>query len=485
MHGSKNLRTVVIAGALLRALLTISAMPLVLFEIGCSQSQFPQPQTTNSTQSTSTQPAVSVSIEPQSVAIRRGDSWNFTAIVSGSGSGSAVNWSIQEGSAGGDVNYAGNYTSPATAGVYHVIATSKADPSKSATATVSVEKAGFTLTGSLKTPRHSHTATLLPNGLVYVAGGDSLDDFEVVAIADQAELFNPPTGTFQPGEEVMREFHTATLLQNGDVLFTGGISFETASGSWILTPTAELLKAGSTSLHPTGNMSVGRYSHTATLLLDGRVLITGGEAQSETKIIPTQTAEIYDPGSGKFTPAGDMTTPRLGHSAVLLQNGRVLIVGGAPSAEVFDPATNSFTPAGSFTPTGDISNVYAATLLADGRVLVTNGPSAPSQIYDPATGQFTPTGTMATWRANYTATLLSDGTVLIAGGYTTPSTPGTSGVTPVTSTEIYNPSTGTFDPGPTMRQGRYQHTATRLPDGSVLFVGGIGGTTLSSAEIYH
>jgi hypothetical protein len=108
-----------------------------------------------------------VTIEPQSVAIRRGDSWIFTAI------GPGVNWSIQEGSAGGDVNAAGIYTAPANEGVYHVIATSKADPSKSATATVSVEKTGFTLTGSLKTPRYSHTATLLSNGLVCVAGGET------------------------------------------------------------------------------------------------------------------------------------------------------------------------------------------------------------------------------------------------------------------------------------------------------------------------
>ena len=440
MHGSRNLRTVVIAGGLLRALLTIAAMPLVLLELGCGQSQF-QPQS-SSTQS-ATQPAVSVTIDPQSVVIRRGDSWIFTAI------GPGVNWSIREGSAGGDVNNAGVYTAPATAGVYHVIATSKVDPSKSATATVSVEKTGFTLTGSLKTPRLGHTATLLPNGLVYVAGGDSSDDYEEVdAIADQAELFNPATGAFQPGEKVMREFHTATLLQNGDVLFTGGIS-ETESP----TPTAELLKAGSTSLQPTGNMSVGRCFHRATLLLDGRVLITGGEAQSGL----TQTAEIYDPVSGTFTPAGNMGRARF-HSATLLLTGKVLITGYGSDAELFDPATNSFTPAGSFTTSGDTSYVYAATLLADGRVLITNGPNAPSQIYDPTTGQFTPTGTMGTWRANYTATLLSDGTVLIAGGYTNPSTPG-SGVVPVTSTEIYNPSTGAFDPGPTMRQGRYQPTS--------------------------
>jgi hypothetical protein len=306
-------------------------------------------------------------------------------------------------------------------------------------------------------------------------------------IPDQVELFNPATGAFQPGENVKRELHAATLLGNGDVLFTGGIVGEDASG-YLLTATAELLKAGSMSIQPTGSMGIKRYSHTATLFPDGRVLITGGiqDVTFGAKSITTQTVETYDPVSGTFTPVGNMKVARAGHFATLLLTGKVLIIGGGSAdAELFDPATNSFTPAGSFPPAGDTSNVYAATLLADGRVLVTNGPNAPSQIYDPSTGQFTPTGTMETWRANYTATLLSDGTVLIAGGYTTPSTPGTLGVVPVTSTEIYNPSTGTFDPGPTMRQGRYQHTATRLPDGSVILVGGIGGTSLTSAEIYH
>jgi hypothetical protein len=457
-----------------RALLKVPPVLLVSFGLGCSQSQF-QSQSV----STQPQPALAVTIEPQSAVIRRGDSWSFTA------SDPVVNWSIQEGSAGGDVNNAGVYTAPATEGIYHVVATSKSDPSKSATATIAVEKNGFASTSSMKTPRYSHTATLLRNGQVYVAGGDSLNNFEVVAIADQTELFNPATGAFQLGGNVSREFHTATLLQNGDVLFTGGITGETASGSWILAPNAELLKAESTSLQPTGNMSVGRYSHTATLLPDGRVLVTGGVAQSEAKIVPTETAEIYDPISGAFTKVGNMGRARAFHSATLLLTGKVLITGAGSDAELFDPATNSFTPAGSFAPAGGTSNVYAAALLADGRVLVTNGPTAPSQIYDPATGQFTPTGTMATWRANYTATLLSDGTVLIAGGYTAPSTPGTSGVVAVTSTEIYNPASGSFNPGPTMHQGRYQHTATLLPDGSVLFVGGIGNATLTSAEIYR
>lgn len=459
--------------------LKMSPLLLVVFEVGCSQSQF-QPQGTPT--QPATQSTLSVTIEPQSLGIRPGDSWNFAT----GGSASAVDWSIMEGSVGGEVNNAGVYTAPVTEGVYHVVATSKANPSKSATATVSVEKTGFTLTGSLKTPRYSHTATLLPNGSAYVAGGDSLNDFEAVAIADQAELFDPDAGAFHSAEKVIREFHTATLLQNGDILFTGGIAGETASGSWTLTATAELLKAGSKSLQPTGSMRVGRYSHTATLLVDGRVLITGGEIQSETKIVPSQTAEIYDPVSGTFTKAGNMERARAFHSATLLLTGKVLITGGGSDAELFDPATNSFTSVGSFAPADTVSNVYAATLLADGRVLLTSGPTVPSQLYDPATGQFTPTGTMTTWRANYSATLLSNGTVLVAGGYTTvPSPPGNSGTVPVTSTEIYNPATGAFDPGPTMRQGRYQHTATLLPDGSVLFVGGIGGSTLTSAEIYH
>jgi hypothetical protein len=185
-------------------------------------------------------------------------------------------------------------------------------------------------------------------------------------------------------------------------------------------------------------------------------------------------------------------------SAVLLSNGKVLIVGGGVAdAELFDPATNTFTT------TGSASSKWAitATLLADGRVLVTGeatsdgSEAAPAEVYDPAAGKFTPTGTMVTPRYGYTATRVPDGTVLIAGGImnVASATPGALTSVPVTTTEIYNPATGTFNPGPTMRQGRYTPTATLLPDGSVLFVGGLGPccslpTTLSplaSAEIYQ
>lgn len=461
-----------------RCLLAISTFFFALFAIGCGQSQF-QPQPPSPTPS-----ALPVTIEPQSVVMKHGDRWNF-AVGNVSGAAS-VNWSIQEGSAGGAISSDGVYTAPAIDGVYHVMATSKADPSKSATATVSVGGHGFALTSSLGTPRYLHTATLLPNGMVYVAGGDTQLDYDV-ALADRAELFDPAMGAFEPTGKVARELHAATLLQNGDVLFTGGITGESPSGI-VLTGTAELLKAGSTSLQPTGNMGFQRCGHKATLLPDGRVLITGGSTQSGTKIAATQSAEIYDPASGTFMPVGNMRAARQSHSATLLLTGKVLVTGGGSAdAELFDPATNSFTPAGSTSSPGSMT-----TLLADGRVLITDGSTAQSQLYDPVAGQFTSTGAMGTSRSNYTATLLPDGTVLIAGGYIPvgTSTPGTSSLVPVTSAEIYNLATGSFTPGPTMRQGRHGHTATLLPDGSVLFVGGIGpccslSTPLASAEIYR
>jgi hypothetical protein len=192
-----------------------------------------------------------------------------------------------------------------------------------------------------------------------------------------------------------------------------------------------------------------------------------------------RTAELYDPASSTFVTVGNMTVARTSHTATLLPSGKVLIAGWEGSAELFDPATNSFkatvgAPAVRFSGT--------STLLADGRVLIAGGESTnydilyvgPSELYDPATEQFTPTGSLTTPRWSHTATLLPDGTILIAGGY------GLNG--PLTATEIYHPATGSFAAGVPMMQARALHTATVLTDGSVLFT---GGTSNSSAEIYH
>ncbi len=424
--------------------------------------------------------AISVAVSPSIAGIQRGGTYTFVVSVINSAN-QAVTWSINEGSAGGTISNTGVYTAPSVDGAYHIVATSQADPSKSGVATVTVIKSGFTSVGDMSFARLQHTATLLNNGKVLIAGGgngpDIIDGYYVV---EQAEQFDPATAQFSPAGTLSRDGHTATLLTDGDVLFTGGES------GWIgLNPvvsnTADLAREASGLFESTGSMAIGREAHAATLLADGRVLVTGGLSPSGISWTPISEAEVYDPTSGTFATVANLNIARASHTSTLLPNGKVLIAGGGyptnsvNSAELFDPAT------GSFTLTGEMSSArhYAtATLLLNGKALITGGGNAVAELYDPATGTFTATGSMVADRMWHTATLLPDGTVLIAGGY-----PGSA------STEIYNPATGSFTPGPGMSNGRFSHTATLLPDGSVLVAGGAAGdlkiTVLTSAEIYH
>jgi hypothetical protein len=256
----------------------------------------------------------------------------------------------------------------------------------------------------------------------------------------------------------------------------------------------------------TGDMTTLRQgTETATLLLDGRVLIVGGDTSNV-------SAELYDPRTETFSGTGSMGTPRIGFSATLLADGRVLIAGGtnpaipAPtgdaaspqvfspeayaSAEIYDPSTGRFSPTGSM---AFAQSDQVATSLADGRVLLTggwngSGSAGIAQLYDPGTGKFSATGKMTQDRTYQSATLLPNGRVLIVGGSTGPS--GDNGRT--TSAELYDPETGTFtqtDPlpanaaaGDIMRQ-----TATLLREGRVLIVGGCPGVTYCTdmaANIY-
>ena len=283
-----------------------------------------------------------------------------------------------------------------------------------------------------------------------------------------------------------RSGHTATLLSNGKVLVTGGRYLGDVAS-------AELYDPATGSFSPTGSMTTPRKEDTATLLPNGKVLVTGGHGWSF-PLSGRFTAELYDPATSSFTATGIMATVRSAHTATLLSNGKVLVTGGyytggVASAELYDPAVGSFRPTGSMaTERGR----HTATLPPNGKVLVTGGIGGgfgglPAQwlrsaeLYDPATGSFSPTGTMATERGAHTATLLSNGKVLVAGGL--------SQSTSIASAELYDPTTGSFSPTGTMATERGAHTATLVSNGKVLVAGGVNRSTLTtsiaSAELYE
>jgi len=319
--------------------------------------------------------------------------------------------------------------------------------------------------------RTGDTATLLPGGQVLFVGGDvgsrSADIYTAstsLSTMVASPLFAPKSG------------HTATLLNNGKVLLAGG-----HIGGPYYDETefpAELFDPATQSFTPIPN-PIGSQDERriAIALKDGTVLLTGGGINVEGFIASTR-AQIYDPLTNLFTTLDStMTTGRVGCTATLLSDGRVLLAGGFDSwrtdgqntAECFDPSTASFTPlAGTMSA---LRTGHTATVLMDGRILLAGGCSNSvinpirAELFDPASGTFQPlSAPMISNRMAHTATLLPNGTVLLAGG---------NGYGQV-SAEIFDPSSLSFQPtrGP-MLQGRSQHTATRLPNGSVLIAGGV------------
>ena len=438
-------------------------------------------------------PMPQVTINPGVATLHPGGTRTFAATVSGL-TNTAVNFTIQ-GSAGGLINSAGLYTAPAAGGFYHVVATSieETTVTASASVTVTTSSSGFTPTGSLHEARGLHTATLLPDNKVLVAYGSNssayTDATGYVGLSS-VELYDPGTGTFTEivGDDGGGIFgHTATLLPNGKVLLAGGFVnsvwdySDSVSGNG-----AGLYDSATGVLSVTGNMTANRGDHTATLLANGKVLIAGGADQDPTGT-GLASAELYDPSTGTFTQTGSMAVGRFLHTATLLQSGKVLIVGGAltsasdpvATAEVYDPATGTFTMTGAMATARE---QHTATLLADGRVLIAGGttstgtgdPTATVEVYDPSTGSFSVTGSMAEARSLHTATLLPSGKVLVAGGGDDNST-----------AEVYDPATGAFSTTGGMEIGRSGHTATLLPNGSVLVAGGGIFAGLASAELYQ
>ena len=341
---------------------------------------------------------------------------------------------------------------------------------------------GWTATSAMTKARTDHTATLLLNGKVLVAGGSDGG----TVIAPSAELFDPETRSWTATGSMAqgRQGHTATLLRDGRVLVAGGSG---AQGATLAS--AELYDPARGSWTATGSMGDARADHTATLLPDGRVLVIGGFGRA--------SAELYDPRTETWTSTGAMDHDRAYHTATLLPDGKVLVVGGfsdtlgaIASAELFDPGTGTWTSApGMVQP----RFAHTATLLSDGRVLVVGGsiaggsfqPTASAELYEPGTGAWTAAGSMKMPRVYAAATLMPDGSVLLAGGFS-----GTSNNEPAgpMAAELFDPTSGSWTVTNPMTQARTLPTATLLADGTVLVTGGrarpVLAGAIASAELY-
>jgi N-acetylneuraminic acid mutarotase len=339
----------------------------------------------------------------------------------------------------------------------------------------------WTVTGSLNARRTSHTATLLTNGLVLVAGGTAAG----VNLAS-AELYNPSVGTWATTTTPLimaRQDHTATLLPNGKVLVAGGLNPGALS-------TAELYDPVAATWSSAGSMSTARYLHEASLLPNGKVLVTGGIDSSGA--LRTATAELFDPVAGTWASTISMNVGRDLHTSTVLPNGRVLVVSGiansgaTTTAELYDPAINPATGTWT-TATGTLNfprKFFTLTLLPNGKVLAAGGfdtnflAMTNSELYDPSTTLWTVTGSQNVPRYDHTATLLPNGGVLVAGGYDT---------TYLASAERYDPVSGTWSLTGSMTTPRIYHTATLLTNGLVLVAGGGSTATnsLASAELFN
>ncbi len=337
--------------------------------------------------------------------------------------------------------------------------------------------------GAMTQARTGHTATLLLDGTVLVAGGQT----NVRPLAS-AEAYDPGTELWSAAADMHRDRvgHTATLLLDGRVLvvagycaFDGGTQssaeiYDPDRGTWTLTEPFP-------PLGPDGFGACG--GHTATLLVDGRVLVAGGWGSFPDSSLAS--AELWDPRTGAWVVTGSMLDAHHGHTATLLADGRVLVAGGGTpygpqdSAELYDPRT------GTWTATASMHEGHArhtATRLLDGTVLIAGGsgnnlelpPGEPlvwAELYDPISGSWAAARGMIEAHEGHTATLLSDGRVLLMG----------------VSAEMYDPLSGSWTAAGDTIQARSGHAVTLLRDGRALVTGGccdVMGNPLASVELY-
>ncbi len=356
--------------------------------------------------------------------------------------------------------------------------------------------------GSIFNPRINHTATFLRSGKILVVGGESNNGG-----ISSLEIYDIEKGSWVNGQPLPnpRFGHTANLISGESLLIAGGEDLENPTAS------AVIYNANADTWTSSLDMLQPRTKHTSSVLSDGRVIVVGGTNSSGT----LYSAEIYDPVLQHWTSSGGSLLPRIGHSVTALKNGMILVVGGqipteksnqnplvlcensneaTPSAgvtkryhcedgaaaltEIYDPTNDSWGKSSSLlTPRWG----HTATLLDDGRVLVTGGTNnyssvVESEIFDPDTETWVSAGQMLYERTGHTASLLSDGRVLIAGGFT---------YVPISYSEIYDVEKGWVKTENLMGP-RHMHSAVPLNDGQVLIIAGKAGlfTNLTRVELY-
>lgn len=345
--------------------------------------------------------------------------------------------------------------------------------------------------------------------------------YTLSAYLNSAELYDPNSNSFEllPSNiGAVRINHTATSLQDGRILITGGYNGVDGALS-----DATIYDPGAKVFTKVGNMNYKRNFHTATLLPDGTVLILGGSCSAGS--VPIGEAEIFNPSNRTFSIVGNLNIPRCYNESILLNNGKVLIVGGERldqsgivASEIYDPIAKSFSTSGNLdrsrrsfglvkksdgtpfviggyitqsnlviaytetynTGTGLFSTeaqmnsyrrFFGVNLLGNNKILINGGSGSISydsnELYDPVGDSFAALNSKLTVaRSIHTSTLLNDGRVIVVGGHQYET------VWP--KTDIFNPTTNTNIQGPDLHVPRYGHTANILPNGQVLIVGGRG-----------
>jgi hypothetical protein len=305
-------------------------------------------------------------------------------------------------------------------------------------------------------------ATALGNGTVLVTGGYD----ETLWGTDTAEIFDPTTGTWAEAAPMSlpRAFHNSSLLADGRVLVAGGESGLTPTDS------AEIYDPATGTWSSAANLPTARYCHTAQVLGDGRVALMGG-ATWTTAFSQIASVHIYDPTTNAWTIAATMPNQRYFHSATTLNDGRILVVGGldnnntTASADLYDPSTDAWSSAGSMV---NARYGHSVAVLGNGSVVVTGGEGDASylssvEIFQPLEGTWTTSSSLVAARAWHTASRLADHRILLIGGH--------SGNGHHNATEIGDSAVTSWT-GSNANTPRDGHVAVTLQDSRILIAGG-------------